>query len=173
MQQNFFYQSGGQRHAVGVETVDGRYRIRVGEQEYTLSLLRQQGGRLELEMDGRRVIAYVAQKDDLRYLHSGGRHWLLRRVERQARQRPPNSSTTDGVLLAQMPGVITKIAVQTGEHVRKGDTLILLEAMKMELRVVAPLDGTIDALECRVGEVVARGQRLGEMKPEIQAGAPQ
>jgi biotin carboxyl carrier protein len=48
--------------------------------------------------------------------------------------------------------------------VQKGDTLVLLEAMKMELRIQAPGDGEIARVHCRAGQVVERGQLLVELR---------
>jgi biotin carboxyl carrier protein len=57
-------------------------------------------------------------------------------------------------LTAPMPARVIRILVQPGSAVKKGDTLVLLEAMKMELPVRAPADGTVAAIHCRDGELV-------------------
>lgn len=53
-----------------------------------------------------------------------------------------------GSVVAQMPGTIVAIRVSQGEEVKRGQTLVILEAMKMENEVVAPYDGTV--LELKV-----------------------
>ena len=53
-----------------------------------------------------------------------------------------------GSVVAQMPGTITALKVSSGDEVKKGQTLVILEAMKMENEVVAPKDGTV--LEIKV-----------------------
>ena len=50
--------------------------------------------------------------------------------------------------------------VQPGDRVTKGQLLIVLEAMKMEINVVAPCDGALAALTCKPGQMVMPGQRL-------------
>jgi biotin carboxyl carrier protein len=59
-----------------------------------------------------------------------------------------------------MPGQVLSISAATGAVVEAGETVITLEAMKMEHAVVAPQDGTVTDLFVRVGEQVTRGQRL-------------
>lgn len=57
-------------------------------------------------------------------------------------------------LTAPMPARVVRILVEAGSAVKKGDTLLVLEAMKMELPVRAPADGVVTAVHCREGELV-------------------
>lgn len=61
---------------------------------------------------------------------------------------------------APMPGTILKINVTPGSSVKKGDSLLLLEAMKMENDIVAPCDGTIASVTVSQGASVATGDVL-------------
>ncbi len=63
-------------------------------------------------------------------------------------------------LSAPMPATVIKIAVSAGDHVRAGDVLIVLEAMKMELPVRAPANGVVQTVRCTTGELVRPGQDL-------------
>ena len=69
-----------------------------------------------------------------------------------------------GTLTAPMPATVRKIIVGPGAAVRRGDTLLVLEAMKMELPVRAPGDGTVKRVSCREGELVQPGVPLVEME---------
>ena len=64
-----------------------------------------------------------------------------------------------------MPGTVQRILVSEGESVDAGQVLMLLEAMKMELTVVAPAAGIVAAVLVAEGELVAGGQRLIEVEP--------
>jgi len=59
-----------------------------------------------------------------------------------------------GSLTSPMPATVIAVNVSPGDAVRRGDVLILLEAMKMELPIRAPGDGTVAAVHCRPGELV-------------------
>jgi biotin carboxyl carrier protein len=59
-----------------------------------------------------------------------------------------------GSLTAPMPATVIDIKVAAGDAVKRGDILILLEAMKMELPVRAPGDGRVAAIHCRPGDLV-------------------
>jgi acetyl/propionyl-CoA carboxylase alpha subunit len=65
-----------------------------------------------------------------------------------------------GALEAPMPGTVLRVDVAPGEPVRAGQTLVVLEAMKMELSVAAPADGTVRDVHVAAGQLVARGQAL-------------
>ena len=64
---------------------------------------------------------------------------------------------------AVIPGVIAEINAGTGQAVKQGDTVLVLEAMKMLNRVKAPQDGTVRAVRVKTGEKVAKGQLLMEI----------
>lgn len=59
-----------------------------------------------------------------------------------------------------MPGTIVSIAVSQGQAVKKGDTLVVIEAMKMENEIAAPEDGTVASINCTKGESVDSGKLL-------------
>jgi biotin carboxyl carrier protein len=63
-------------------------------------------------------------------------------------------------LTAPMPGVIRGVNVGEGESVTKGQTLMVLEAMKMEIRIQAPFNGVVKSLAVKVGQTVEREQIL-------------
>ena len=65
--------------------------------------------------------------------------------------------------MAPMPGTILDVMVTRGEQVAAGQALILMEAMKMEHKVVAPTDGLIEALLCSQGDRVEQGAVLIEL----------
>lgn len=69
-----------------------------------------------------------------------------------------------GQLGATMPGTVVKVNVQKGDHVKKGDHLMITEAMKMETTVQAPFDGVIKMINVVSGEAVETGDLLLEME---------
>ncbi|MDG1252281.1 MAG: biotin/lipoyl-binding protein [Schleiferiaceae bacterium] len=63
-------------------------------------------------------------------------------------------------LKAPMPGLVLSVHVKAGQAVTKGDTLIVLEAMKMENALKAPHDGVIDSVQATAGSAVEKGAVL-------------
>ncbi|MCC5950358.1 MAG: acetyl/propionyl-CoA carboxylase subunit alpha, partial [Nitriliruptoraceae bacterium] len=76
------------------------------------------------------------------------------------RHRDVAAPTGRAALTAPMPGAVLAVEVAGGEAVRAGQTLVVVEAMKMEHPVVAPADGTIGAVHVRVGDTVGAGTVL-------------
>ena len=68
-----------------------------------------------------------------------------------------------GLVLCAIPGVIQKIYVSEGQTVRSHDPLLVLEAMKMQNDILAPLEGTIKRICVEVGQQVGKGETLMEM----------
>ena len=65
---------------------------------------------------------------------------------------------------AQMPGAVYKQLVHAGDRVQTGEPILMLEAMKMEMAVSSPVDGTVEKVNCAVGQQVHTGQVLATIK---------
>jgi urea carboxylase len=70
-------------------------------------------------------------------------------------------------VVSPVSGSVWKIAVKVGQTVQTGDTLVLVESMKMELPIVAPADGTIASLHCAEGRAVTVAQSLLSLRPTV------
>ena len=71
-------------------------------------------------------------------------------------------ATSANALTTPMSGTVVKVLVEAGAEVKTGDTLLVLEAMKMETEVTAPKDGKVKSVEVAVGDAVQGGQVLVE-----------
>jgi biotin carboxyl carrier protein len=80
----------------------------------------------------------------------------------QGRRRP--GAEARGSLAAPMPATVIRVDVAPGDSVRKGDSLVILEAMKMELPVRAPADGIVKSVHCQAGDLVKAGASLVELE---------
>ncbi|MCW5853884.1 MAG: biotin/lipoyl-binding protein [Anaerolineae bacterium] len=158
------YMIGDTETAVRVDAESEGYRVTVGERVYRVAVRRHDQGDLTLEVDGRRQRVVIAA--------DGARHWvsldgvaymLEPGTGRKAKYQTRGSEDT---LAAQMPGQVVAVSVQPGERVERGQKLLVLEAMKMELQVAAPHAGQVRALKVKPGDVVKRGQTLIELEQD-------
>ena len=82
----------------------------------------------------------------------------------------PGSEDVNGGLVAPMPGVVLEVRAAAGDRVEAGQTLVVMEAMKMEQHIAAPEDGTIAEVLVAVGEQVEKGTALMVLEPDGSAG---
>ncbi|MGD9839393.1 MAG: acetyl-CoA carboxylase biotin carboxylase subunit [Afipia sp.] len=69
-------------------------------------------------------------------------------------------------VVAPLPGTVVALLVEEGASVEKGAAILTLEVMKMEQTLRAPFAGTVKALKCKVGDIVAEGVELAEIEPK-------
>jgi 3-methylcrotonyl-CoA carboxylase alpha subunit len=162
MAREFRFQIGDDVRTVTVTPTAAGYEVRIGAQVLHLKARLAPNGRLDLELDGRRLRAYAARGGERRYVSLGGDAWTLLPPDPR-RSRRSDTGERGGSLTATMPGRVLDVLVQPGDRVLQGDTLVLLEAMKMELRIQAPADGEVARILVTAGQVVERGQLLAEL----------
>ena len=80
------------------------------------------------------------------------------------RDRGPASAGDGDALVSPMQGTIAKIVVEEGQHVSAGDTVVVLEAMKMEQPLTAHKEGTVTGLAVQIGQTVPAGAVICELK---------
>jgi biotin carboxyl carrier protein len=119
--------------------------------------------RLDLLIDGKRVTAYVSSDNARRWVTVNGQTFVLTKSSGAPRGGHGHHHAA-GELTAPMPGQIRTLNIREGEAVTKGQTLLVLEAMKMEIRVQAPMDGVVKRLSVKQGQTVEREQVLIEIE---------
>lgn len=122
---------------------DEDYQVTVGNQVFELSArlfhraaFLKEAGEITLQVEGREYHLFDATQ--------------RRRAARKG----------EGDLRAPMAGKVIRVLARAGAHVKAGDPLVILEAMKMEQQITAPRDGVVDRVQCREGEQVTAGMEL-------------
>jgi len=85
------------------------------------------------------------------------------RYTRKFASRKPYAVHDASRICAHIPGVVVAVHVRRGQHVKRGDPLLVLEAMKMKNDLTAPHDGTVRAIHVEEGQMAAKGQLLLEL----------
>ncbi|MCZ8122961.1 MAG: acetyl/propionyl/methylcrotonyl-CoA carboxylase subunit alpha [Magnetospirillum sp.] len=115
-------------------------------------------GRLVAVLDGRKIEADIVRRGLDLVVFRGAAATPLTLVDRLAAAEAQGGGV--GKLVAPMPGKIVAVAVAAGEQVKRGQKLVVLEAMKMEHTIVAPADGTVARVRFKPGEQTAEGEEL-------------
>lgn len=143
------------------------YRIRIGDRTARAEILQAKDGRLDLLIDGRPVLAYVSSDSARRWVTVEGQTFMLTKST-GTRKNKGGHAHAAGELTAPMPGQVRAVHVSEGDAVTKGQTLLLIEAMKMEIKVQAPRDGTVRKLFVSQGQTVEREQLLMAIAGELE-----
>lgn len=158
----YTYEHNGDTHNIKLEKqADGSFLALIGEDKYTVSALQMADNALLLQVNGKSYLVHSAAEKEMRYVHLEGVQYQLEKSA--GRQKRTGGSNAPGSLKAEMPGQVIDVRVSQGDTVTTGQVLVVLEAMKMEIRLIAPYDGTVTKLLVSLGDVVDRGQLLVEV----------
>lgn len=169
MKTEFTYQIGDEIRTVTVDRDGDCFQVTVGDNVYQIRAQRPEHGRLNLQVGDRRLRAHVASDGLRRYVAMAGQTWTLQRPQPQQKRRGAAAGGPGaGSLEAAMPGLVLDVLVAEGDDVQQGQPLVLLSAMKMELRIAAPAAGRVTKVHCQAGQVVERGQVLVEIAEQAE-----
>jgi 3-methylcrotonyl-CoA carboxylase alpha subunit len=153
--------AGAERHEVTVTEGARGFEVRVGGESFSLEVAELKTGTFLLR-EGNRVESFHCVREGAQ-IHLFWRGVVYRMTE-EAEGGSPGSRPLSGGLEAPMPGKVIAVMVTPGQAVRRGDGVLVVEAMKMENTLRAPRDGTVKSLSVRVGDMVSSGAMLVEIE---------
>ncbi|XP_032674676.1 methylcrotonoyl-CoA carboxylase subunit alpha, mitochondrial isoform X2 [Odontomachus brunneus] len=170
LKHTFHFNIENESHMVEVKYIEPDVYImrvnKLGSWRKVNGTLRKKDDTLELsaEIDGIIIKAETVKLDNKLHIFTKDREWQLiiptpkfvTAFTSQAEQNPYTA-------LSPMPGLVDKIFVNKGDIVKKGDSLIVIVAMKMEHIIKAAADGTIEEVLCSIGDNVAKNKLLIKM----------
>lgn len=164
----FIARQGGEEIPIEVERQGNAYRVRLGNRwlvadvvnagPYVRSLRLEDGTQLSIVHDREGNMHQISLPDSTIHVEITDPLSLKRK-------RREDEVGGGGIIRAMMPGRIVRVTVKKGESVRKGASLLVLEAMKMENDIQAPADGVVDALFVEAGQTVESGTELAHLAP--------
>ena len=161
MRQNYLVE--GESRTVVWETLQAPFALQLGEQK--VEVVHHRPG-FCLLADGR-CLRYsgVFQSSQQEWtLQWQGQPYVVKVL--RANRAGAGGGAQDGLVKSPMNGVVVKVLAQAGELVQAGQVILVLEAMKMENEVAAPVAGKLSRIEVSAGQVVGAQQLLFEVQPE-------
>ncbi len=120
-------------------------------------------GQFQFTLDNIIYKCTVAKDGKIRFIHLDGEDYELKRISDIEDEF--EETEEEGNLTSPMPGRIVKIFVKLGDKVTKGQDLLIIEAMKMENKMVAPYDGTVKMIYFPEGDQVEANVLLMDLEP--------
>jgi acetyl-CoA/propionyl-CoA carboxylase, biotin carboxylase, biotin carboxyl carrier protein len=159
---HYRYQIRGQVSDIQLERQEDGYRAVLDGTSYDFSVLESGPGELTLLFEGHPVRLHWAAAADKKWIALDGCSYLVEHPSRLPQRRPGEKSAED-ILRAPMPAQVRAVLAAEGDLVEKGQPLVLLEAMKMEMRLAAPTAGRVARVLVSAGDTVLREQVLLEL----------
>jgi 3-methylcrotonyl-CoA carboxylase alpha subunit len=156
--QELVFSAGGEERTIIAAARGGDWLLRVGDEAVSGAAERRPDGSLAVVLDGVHGRATVLDHAAETAVFLAGETWRLVEIDPLTAREGDDPGA--GRLAAPMPGRVTQLLVGPGDSVRRGEPLMIIEAMKMEHTVAAPVDGTIDAVRFAVGDLVEEGAEL-------------
>ena len=149
-------------HDVTARCRGATWTVRVGDDECVIEILGEENNNVRSRIDGRTVDGVVLASGGTVSLAIAGRCFTFHSVGAGSEDEAGSS----GRVLAPMPGLVIDIAVKEGQAVAKGDTLAVLEAMKMQHQITAAVSGTVSAIAIATGDQLGSGDLMIEITEE-------
>ena len=165
------YEAAGRpTEVVASQLGDQRWAFQVGDQRFTAEIARGANGSVVVH-DGNRLLVFQPERrGDLLRLAWRGVTYRLTKPRPPAPESLAHGAQTGAAgthsLTAPMPGTIVKILIEEGEQVEPNQSLVILEAMKMEHVIQAPYAGVVQRVHYRPGDLVAGGAALIDLAAE-------
>jgi len=150
------FKLGESEHNIALSRSADAYRLHVGDQVIALDLQTTADGRAWLTIGERHVEVVIAVNGDDVFVHLDGEAHQLRYRHALDRLAAQAGGGGDDVIRAPMPGSIVAVSVKVGDSVSKGQTLLVMESMKMETTIVAPRDAVIESIAYEKGQTFDR-----------------
>jgi acetyl-CoA/propionyl-CoA carboxylase biotin carboxyl carrier protein len=155
--------SGGDPVEVRLRGRSSAAEVRVGDGEPVPARAFRDAGRLTVTLDGLTMSYTVVHEGGTVWLAADGRVAALREHERLTAHA--EGSATGGAVTSPMPGTVTVVQAAVGDEVTAGTPLLVVEAMKMEHVLTAPIAGTVTELGVTAGQTVALDERVAVVTP--------
>jgi geranyl-CoA carboxylase alpha subunit len=156
----------GEVHQPAIVSVVGsdRYLVTLGGDTVSISIENREDGAVRFTASGIQQTARFILHEGMLHLDLNGRIVVVRETTFEASDAARRDGSTR--LLAPMNGAIIGVFAKPGEAVRRGQRIVVLEAMKMQHEIVAERDGLVDKILVKAGDQVATRQLLVELKAD-------
>lgn len=140
---------------VTVERRDGHFFVTHGDDEYTVSAAEMKPGQLKINIGDRVIKCVISESDGSKFVFIDGDVFKVRRIELNGQRRREKK---EGDLNSPISGTVVSVKAKEGIEVKKGDVIMVIEAMKMEYLIRAPYNGKVTKINFKEKDQIEIGQ---------------
>jgi biotin carboxyl carrier protein len=159
------FKLGDAEHNLELSRAAQGYRLHLGNCVVAVDLRIGADGRSWLSCDGETREVSIATRGDDVFVHLDGEAFELRYRHPLERLAAQSHGAAEDSVRAQMPGSLVAVQVKPGDTVSKGQTLLVMESMKMETTIAAPRDGVVQTVHFDKGQTFDRDALLITLQP--------
>ena len=157
---------GSKSYLISVRKKGIYFNLEVDEDSYEGEFSKESNGILSLSLNGSKLICYSEKNGNEVYVFANGRNYFFR-CETHRTFSSEEEEISDSSVFSPITGKLLSRKVEEGSKVSKGDVILILEAMKMEHRLVSPQDGILTKLTLTdIGGQVKEGDLMFELEDE-------
>lgn len=154
----------GKSHRVEVVRRRPHLVVRVDGREHEVSLAGEEGdGRHTIEIGGEPVRFARARAGELVVVRLGGRTYDIGLVDPRA--GTAGATSAQDQIKAPMPGAVVSVHKAAGDAVKRGETIVTIESMKLQTALTAPRDGTVAEVLRKDGETFEKDEVIARLEP--------
>lgn len=155
------YEHGNHVYNVTVERRKNNYYIMYDNTEYTVEAEEIKPGQLKIKLGDRVIKSVITEGDKEKFIFVDGDVFKVKPVELTGMKK--TKKKTEGDLNSPISGKVVNVKVKNGDRVKKGDILMVIEAMKMEYLIRAPYDGKVKKVNFKEKDQIEIGQNTVEL----------
>lgn len=159
----------GKTYKIAVDFKDGCYLVNVENEKFEVDVQLLSANCLSLLVNNKIHTIYIAENKERKYLAVGGEQFCLAEAKAVSEKEfVAEAGPIEGkqFVCSPMPGTVIKINVAEGEEVEKNQSLVIVEAMKMENEIRSPIKGKVKKINCTAGDLVGADEPIIELETE-------
>jgi biotin carboxyl carrier protein len=163
----FEYTIGKKVYKVSIDLKEECYKINLDDQDFQVNCSSISPHCFSMLIGDKVHTVYIVDDAAGKYISLKGAHYLVKEVEQKEKTKlgsPADMPFSDGLISVPMPGKIVKILVKEGEEVEQGQSLLILESMKMENSIASPFRGKVLKVNIGIGELAQPGESIIELE---------
>jgi biotin carboxyl carrier protein len=159
-----------QVYAIDATPVDdaGRCTMAINGETVPVVVKAVSANHVHLEIRGKARNFFMARSGEGTWVWSAGRARLVKDADVEQRRKSRAPGATAREITPPTPASVVRILVEKGEKVAKGQGILVVSAMKMEMTLTAPYSGTVSSVNTTVGAQVSPGEILAEIAPDAK-----